>query len=151
MRPNPRLLAWVTAAAALLAAPTTAQAAQTAQDGYALLKAAVSADDHISFSGTITSLVYGATAATATVARVEHRAPTDWRLWYVAPSDAYGRLILSNESVTYQYEPKSGKVFSNDWGAMSPFTSSSLDLARIKRNYSVETGDRASVAGIYFI
>ena len=133
--------------AALTAALAVASAAHAAPDGYAALQAAVKADDRVSFSGTITSLVYGANTATATVVRIEHRAPTDWRLWYVAPADAYGRLILSNESVTYQYEPKTGKVFSNDWAAMSPFAAATLDLGRVQRNYSVQRGDHASVAG----
>jgi outer membrane lipoprotein-sorting protein len=144
VRRNARLLWFAAVAAALLAAPIDARAAQ---DGYALLRSAVKADDHVSFSGTVTSLVYGTSAATATVVRIEHRAPNDWRLWYVAPADAYGRLILSNESVTYQYEPKTGKVFSNDWAAMSPFAASTLDLGRIKRNYSVQAVDHAGVAG----
>jgi len=142
--------ALTSALAAAFASPASHAAASPSpnpNDGYAVLQAAVTADDHVSFSGTITSLVYGATNATATVVRIEHLAPTDWRLWYVAPADAYGRLILSNESVTYQYEPKSGKVFSNDWAAMSPFASATLDLGRVKRNYAVQRGDHTSVAG----
>jgi len=144
VRRNARLLPFAAAIALMLAAPVAARAAQ---DGYSLLRAAVKADDHVSFSGTVTSLVYGASTATATEVRIEHRAPNDWRLWYVAPADAYGRLILSNESVTYQYEPKSGKVYSNDWAAMSPFAASNLDLDRIKHNYSVQAVDHANVAG----
>jgi len=115
-----------------------------AADTYALLKQAVSADDRVSFSGTITSLVYGREATSATIVRVEHRAPNLWRLWYVAPADAYGRLIVSNESVQYQYEPKTGKVFSNDW--VSPLASS-LDIPRIRRNYAVQVAEQATIAG----
>jgi outer membrane lipoprotein-sorting protein len=115
-----------------------------AADGYALLKQAVSADDHVTFSGTITSLVYGHDATTATIVRVEHRAPNEWRMWYVAPADAYGRLIVSNESVQYQYEPKTGKVFSNDW--VSPLASA-IDVVRIRHNYSVQLAEQATIAG----
>lgn len=115
-----------------------------AADNYALLKQAVSADDRVSFSGTITSLVYGREATAATIVRVEHRAPNQWRLWYVAPADAYGRLILSNESVQYQYEPKTGKVFSNDW--VSPLASA-LDIGLIRRNYTVQVAEQATIAG----
>ena len=115
-----------------------------AADNYALLKQAVSADDHVSFSGTITSVVYGHEATTATVVRIEHRAPNQWRLWYVAPADAYGRLIVSNESVQYQYEPKTGKVFSNDW--VSPLASA-LDISLIHHNYSVQVAEQATIAG----
>lgn len=119
---------------------------RAATDGYTLLKNAVTADDHVSFSGTVTSLVYGGTVTSATVVRIEHKAPNDWRLWYVAPADAYGRLIISNESVAYQYEPATGKVFSNDWASLAPFAAT-LDIARIKRNYVVRADDHAGVAG----
>ena len=135
-----RALFLIAAAAAWLLFSDRAGAAT---DGYALLKQAVSADDHVSFSGTITSLMYGQ-STTATVVRIEHRAPNQWRLWYVAPADAYGRLIVSNESVQYQYEPKTGKVFSNDW--ISPLVAAP-DVARIRRNYSVLVADLATVAG----
>ena len=135
-----RALLLIAAAAVWL---LTVDRAFAATNGYALLKRAVSADDHVSFSGTITSLVYGQ-ATTATVVRIEHRAPNQWRLWYVAPADAYGRLVVSNESVQYQYEPKTGKVFSNDW--ISPLAAIP-DVARIRRNYSVLVADVATVAG----
>ena len=120
--------------------------ARAASDGYSLLKQTETADDRVSFSGTVTSLVYDRDNTTATVARIDHRNPSEWRLWYVAPADAYGRLILSNESVAYQYEPSTGKVFSNDWASLSPFAAT-LDLDRIRRNYAIQAGAAASVAG----
>jgi outer membrane lipoprotein-sorting protein len=126
----------------LPAAPAGAQPT----DAYALLQSAVTADDHVSFSGSVTTLVYGGTSTSATVVRIEHKAPNDWRLWYVAPADAYGRLIISNESVAYEYEPATGKVFSNDWASLSPFAAT-LDVGRIKRNYTIEVTEHASVAG----
>lgn len=143
MRPSLIALALVASAAFITGATDHARAAS---DGYSLLKIAVTADDHVSFSGTVTSLVYGGNATSATVVRIEHKAPNDWRLWYVAPADAYGRLIISNESVAYQYEPASGKVFSNDWASLAPFAAT-LDIGRIKRNYTVQAADHAGVAG----
>lgn len=140
MRRKRAILVIAAAALWLSVVPTGAYAA----DSYALLKQAVAADDHVSFSGTITSLVYGREATAATIVRVEHRAPNLWRLWYVAPADAYGRLIVSNESVQYQYEPKTGKVFSNDW--VSPLATG-LDIARIRRNYAVQVAEQATIAG----
>lgn len=121
-------------------------AAAQPTDAYSLLQSAVTADDHVSFSGSVTTLVYGGTSTSATVVRIEHKAPNDWRLWYVAPADAYGRLIISNESVAYEYEPSTGKVFSNDWASLSPFAAT-LDVGRIKRNYTIQVTEHASVAG----
>jgi outer membrane lipoprotein-sorting protein len=148
VRRNAPLLLFFIACAAVVALIAPPPAARAALNGYALLKQAVSADDHVSFYGTITSVVYArdTAAAAATVVRVEHRAPNEWRLWYVAPADAYGRLVLSNESVAYQYEPKTGKVYSNDWISLSPLVTS-LDIDRIRHNYSVQSSDHASVSG----
>jgi len=133
-------------AAAVIFAGGASQARAAAADGYTLLQNAVTADDHVSFSGTVTTVVYGGNSTSATVVRIEHKAPNDWRLWYVAPADAYGRLIISNESVAYEYEPTTGKVFSNDWASLAPFATS-LDIGRIKRNYTVQAGDHANIAG----
>jgi sigma-E factor negative regulatory protein RseB len=143
VRPSSYFLALAAAAVLVAGAPRDVRAAS---DGYALLKEAVIADDHVSFSGTVTSLIYGGNATSATVVHIEHKAPNDWRLWYVAPADAYGRLIISNESVAYQYEPSKGKVFSNDWASLAPFAAT-LDIGRIKRNYAVQASDHAEVAG----
>src|SRR5690348_2368574 len=77
--------------AALICAPVCAYAA-AAPSGADLLRQAVAADDHASYTGTVTTLVYGPHGADATVVRVDHAAPNKWRMWYVAPADAYGRL-----------------------------------------------------------
>lgn len=133
--------------AALVAAAVPAFAASTSLDGLSLLTQAVAADDRVSFSGTVTSVVYDRESANATVVRIDHLAPHNWRLWFVAPADAYGRLILSNESVAYQYEPRTGKVFSNDWGLLAPGIDAALDLGRVQQNYAIQVGAESSVAG----
>src|SRR5665213_3387373 len=94
-------------ALALSGAPGSASPA-----GNSLLQRAGVADDATSFSGTLTSLVYTSDRAESTVVNIDHLAPSQWRIWYVAPADAYGRLIISNEAVTYQYEPSANKVYS---------------------------------------
>jgi outer membrane lipoprotein-sorting protein len=139
-------MALVVATASALAMVWPAVAAAGTPDGLSVLTQAVAADDRVSFSGTITSVVYG-DSANATVVRIDHLAPHSWRLWFVAPADAYGRLILSNESVAYQYEPKTGKVFSNAWGLLAPGIDAALDLGRVSQNYSIQVGAQTSVAG----
>src|ERR1700686_3200774 len=95
-----------TAALLFSAAPAAAS-----PEGNALLQRAVVADDATSYTGTLTSVVYTSDRAESTLVNVDHLAPSQWRIWYVAPADAYGRLIISNEAVTYQYEPSTNKVF----------------------------------------
>jgi outer membrane lipoprotein-sorting protein len=111
------------------------------------LQRAVVADDATSFSGTLTSLVYTSDRAESTVVNIDHLAPSQWRIWYVAPADAYGRLIISNEAVTYQYEPSANKVYSNNWSSNAVALGDALDTTRIEKNYAVEVGAATRVAG----
>ena len=86
------LAALVVAAAGATPAPSLAEPTTAAN----LFRAAIEADNHISYTGTVTSVQYGPKTASSTVVRIDHKWPTSWRMWYVAPADAYGRLILSN-------------------------------------------------------
>lgn len=103
------------------------------------------ADDHVSYTGTVTTVVYGEHGADVTVVRVDHSAPNKWRLWYVAPADAYGRLIVSDESTTYQYEPKTATVFSDSW-AEAPALTLDLDAAKVLKNYTADIGATTEIA-----
>jgi outer membrane lipoprotein-sorting protein len=135
------------AAAALFASIALATpAAVFAAGGEDLLRQEVVADDKISYTGTITTLVYGPSGAEATVVKVDHAAPNKWRMWYVAPADAYGRLIVSNESLTYQYEPKIATVYNDDWAQSSPGVTLELDAAKVLKNYTIDTAKGADVA-----
>lgn len=113
----------------------------------ALYAQAIGADDHVSYSATLTSVAYDSDHAVSTVARVEHRAPFSWRIWYMAPADAYGRLILSDEQRTYQYEPNLNRVISHDWYESAPGVATPVDIATVLRNYSIELGPASSIAG----
>src|SRR5471030_1892224 len=93
----------VAAAAVLLSGLLCHAARASTASGVDLLRQAVGAEDRVSYTGTVTTLVYSPRGADATVVRIDHAAPNKWRMWYVAPADAYGRLIVSNESTTYQY------------------------------------------------
>jgi outer membrane lipoprotein-sorting protein len=110
------------------------------------LRQAVGAEDRVSYTGTVTTLVYGPRGADATVVRIDHAAPNKWRMWYVAPADAYGRLIVSNESTTYQYEPKIATVYSDEWEHSAPALALDLDTARVLKNYDVDVGAPSDLA-----
>jgi outer membrane lipoprotein-sorting protein len=116
-------------------------------DGNALLQRAVVADDATSYTGTLTSVVYTSDRAQSTVVNIDHLAPSQWRIWYVAPADAYGRLIISNETVTYQYEPSANKVYANNWSASALALGDALDTGRVEKNYATRVGSATSVAG----
>ena len=135
---------FVAFAAVTLVSPAAALAAN---DGRALYAQAVAADDSVSYSGTLTSVVYEGDHAASTVARIEHKAPNAWRIWYVAPANAYGRMIVSNESLTYRYEPALNRVYSYDWSNTAPGIVAPVDVARVEANYSVDIGPASSVAG----
>jgi outer membrane lipoprotein-sorting protein len=92
-------------------------------------------------------VVYTSDRAESTVVNIDHRAPSQWRIWYVAPADAYGRLIISNETVTYQYEPTANKVYANNWSSNDIALGDALDTTRIEKNYAIEVGAATTVAG----
>jgi outer membrane lipoprotein-sorting protein len=135
------------AAAALALVISLGAAPAHAATGEALLRQAITADDHVSYTGTVTTVLYGGKGADSTIVRIDHAAPKKWRMWYVAPADAYGRLILSNESLTYQYEPKTATVYSNSWAAMSPGVDLDVDAATVLSNYKADVGPATSIAG----
>lgn len=118
-----------------------------ATNGSTLYGEAVAADDYVSYYATLTSSVYESDHAVSTVARIEHQAPHSWRLWYMAPADAYGRLIVSNEQQTYQYEPSLHRVISHDWNASAPGVAQPVDVSVVLKNYNVEVGPASSIAG----
>ncbi len=122
-------------------------AALAAGDGRAMYNQAINADDRVSYSATLTSVVYEGDRASSTVARIEHKAPHSWRIWYLAPADAYGRMIVSNETQTYQYEPGRGLVVSHDWNQAAPGIAQPVDVAEVEQNYAVEIGPASSIAG----
>jgi outer membrane lipoprotein-sorting protein len=133
------------AAASVFIASTAAAAPQPS--AIDMLQKAVAADDAVSYSGTMTTIVYGRDRTDSTVVRLDHGAPSAWRMWYVAPVDAYGRLIISNEKVTYQYEASTNTVYADDWSASAPPLAESIDAARVEHNYRIETGPSTTVAG----
>ena len=141
---QPVLAAGSNAHAAPAASPSPAPSALPS--GPDLLRSAVGADDRVSYTGTVTTLVYAPHGADATVVRVDHAAPNKWRMWYVAPADAYGRLIVSNETTTYQYEPKIATVYADDWQHSAPSLTLDLDAAKVLKNYAIDFGPGADVA-----
>jgi outer membrane lipoprotein-sorting protein len=112
-----------------------------------LYRDAVNADDRVSYYGTVTTIVYGRDHAMSTVARVEHKAPNLWRIWYMAPADAYGRLIVSNERQTYAYEPHGREVVSYDWYRAAPGVAQPVNVDQVLRNYAVDIGPTTPIAG----
>jgi outer membrane lipoprotein-sorting protein len=118
-----------------------------APSGADLYRQAVVADDHVSYYATMTTVVYEGDHAVSTVARIDHQAPNSWRIWYMAPADAYGRLILSNEHQAYQYEPDIHQVISHDWSTTAPGVAEPVDVDAVLKNYSVEVGPASSIAG----
>jgi len=131
---------------AVAPAATASPASTSSPTAAELLRQATRADDHISYTGTTTSVIYNDHGADSTVVRVDHAAPSKWRMWYVAPADAYGRLIVSDEATTYQYEPKTATVYSEPW-TQTPALTLDLDTAKVLKNYILDIGPSAAVAG----
>lgn len=142
----PSARALTSANVGLAAKPSPSPTAAASPSAGDLLRLANGADDRISYTGTITTVIYNEHGADSTVVRVDHEAPDKWRMWYVAPADAYGRLIVSDEMTTYQYEPKIATVYNDSW-EQAPSLTLDLDTAKVLKNYAADIGAGASVAG----
>ena len=133
-------------AATVAASPSPSPSSTATPTAGELLRLANHADDRVSYTGTVTTVIYNEHGADSTVVRVDHSAPDKWRMWYVAPADAYGRLIVSDEVTTYQYEPKISTVYSDSW-EQAPALTLDLDTAKVLKNYNIDFGAGADVAG----
>jgi outer membrane lipoprotein-sorting protein len=100
-------------AAFALNLPDPAAAAPTrppAKNAAALVHAALDAPKHISYVGQIQTVRFGTKVATATVQRVEHRAPASTRRTFLAPESLYGEYDITLGTQTTKFDPKHSRV-----------------------------------------
>jgi negative regulator of sigma E activity len=100
-----------------------------------MLRESIEAPNSISYVGQFETIRFSSSRADATIVKVEHRAPSLTRRWYVAPEALYGDYIVTRGSATYEFDPKAGKVTISH----SPVVDSQLvetsNFARVLTNY----------------
>jgi len=104
-------------------------------DPVALLRASIAAPNSVSYVGQFQTVRFSSNRATATIVKVEHRAPGSTRRWYVAPEALYGDYIITRGSATYRFDTKTSKVTISHNPQLDSQLSPSGNFERVMQNY----------------
>ena len=138
--------------ASLTLGPFPVDAADPTEDPVALLRASVAAPKTVSYVGQFETVRFSSNRATATIVKVEHRAPASTRRWYVAPESLYGDYVITRGTSMYQFDTKNAKLTVSQNPQLDNQVSSTANFARVMQNYraildgSETIADRATVS-----
>lgn len=119
---------------ALAAAAATA-ATTPADQAALLLHESLDAPKSVSYVGELQTIRFSSSRAIATIVRVEHRAPSLTRRWYLAPDSLYGDYIITRGIATYQFDTKHERVTVSHNPMLDDTVSANGNLDRIMQNY----------------
>jgi len=115
--------------------------ALTGPDAVEILKKAMSVSDRLAFEGKQMVTMWFDTRTEATITHEHHQGRGRYRIEYLAPRQARGRLVISDGRIRWQYEPRSGRtlISSTDTADFSEeFLSFSLSLLLSNYRLSLE-------------
>jgi negative regulator of sigma E activity len=104
-------------------------------DARPLIVQAVAAPRHVSFVGQMSSIRSGTTQATATIQKIEHRAPDQTRRTFLAPRDLYGRFVISRGAMSWDVNPRLKQVVITENKASVDPVAVVDDIALLDSNY----------------
>jgi len=99
-----------------------------------LLRSSVDAPRAVSYVGQFETVRFASSRASATIVKVEHRAPELTRRWYVAPESLYGDYVITRGVSTYQFDTKGAKLTVTHNAALDDTVESSGNFSRILTN-----------------
>ena len=141
------------AATAAVAAPPPGPAssppaapAATAEDPAALLRSSIDAPRDVSYVGQFETVRFASSRASATIVKVEHRAPELTRRWYVAPEALYGDYVITRGVATYQFDTKHGKETVTHNPSVDDQVTADGNFDRVLQNYRAIYDGEAIVA-----
>jgi outer membrane lipoprotein-sorting protein len=151
------LVAAVLTTALAAAAPSPSPSASTSPppapaivrtNSDALVRTALDATKHVSYVGQLETTRWGTSAASATIQRVEHLAPSQTRRTYLAPEDLYCEFSVTDGTTTRKFDPRHSRVLVTD----SPSgnrraTGPNGNVALLEQNYRAVLGPVDMVAG----
>ncbi len=117
------------------AAPHPAAAKPPREDPVTLLRRSVEAPSNVSYVGQFETIRFSSNRATATIVKIEHRAPNLTRRWYVAPEALYGDYIVTRGNATYDFDPKQGKVTISHNPTIDSQLAATSNFQRVLTNY----------------
>ena len=137
------------AAAAALFGCGVASAATAApsEDPAALLRASLIAPQTVSYEGEVETVRFSSNRAVATIVKIEHRAPTLTRRWYVAPESLYGDYSITRAVLTYQFDTKRDRVTVSHVPATDDQVTVSGNFQNVLANYRAIYDGAETVAG----
>ena len=137
----------VAAALFLALGATSIRAAAPADPALVLLRASLGAPKVVSYVGQLETVRFSSSRATATIVRVEHRAPSLTRRWYLAPESLYGDYTITRGIATYDFDIKNSRVTISHNPALDEQISSAGNFDRVLANYRAVLGGNDIIAG----
>ncbi len=142
--------ALLAAAAACLAfgSGSPAFAAPSGEGGSdALLRASINASRSVSYIGQLETIRFSASKASATIVRIEHRAPDRTRRWYLAPEALYGDYIITRSTTTWQFDTRRARVTTSSNPLLDVNLAAGNTLGLLYGNYRAVAAGGEIVAG----
>jgi len=131
-------LLFVSAGATAGAAPSPAPPT----DPSTLLRSSIEAPRGVSYVGQFETVRFASSRASATIVKVEHRAPELTRRWYVAPEALYGDYVITRGSATYEFDTKRGQETITREPELDDQIGSGGNFERVLQNYrAIYDGD----------
>lgn len=132
-------------AAAVVSAGVRAGAAPDSDAG-ALVQAALTAGDHLTYIGESETLRFHDHRTDATIVRIEHRPPDFTRRWYLAPPALFGDSIVAKDHATFEFDSHR-RVLILGRRLWHDSLGEKQRLNLIKENYRAELGGESEIAG----
>ena len=120
-------------------------AATAPADPVELLRESVEAPLAVSYVGQLQTVRFSFSHAVATIVRVEHRAPSFTRRWYLAPESLYGDYTITRGIQTYQFDTRREQITVSRNPVLDDALATEGNLDRVLSNY------RALVEGKYVV
>ena len=108
----------------------------TASLAFSLLRSAVDAPKHLTYSGEVQVLRFGENKSEAAIYRIEHRSPNLTRRWYLAPAGLYGDSIISRGEMTYSIDVKRNRVVVAEDDSIDEQVAEDDNFAVLSANYT---------------
>ena len=135
----------VIAAAAFFA--SAAPSFSGGENAFDLLRASIAAPAHLSYSGQLQSIQFGSSKSVATVYKVDHRAPSLTRRWYIAPQSLYSDSIITRGNESYNIDMHAKRIIASRNNAVDDQVALDDNFGLLTANYRATFGPDQSVAG----
>lgn len=142
-----RLVCAIAALAVLAGTNAFAAAPQTNRQALAILRSAVDAPRHVSFTAQVELLTIGSQSSEASVFRVAHSASGLTRRTYVSPPNLYGDWSVSRGDSTYSVDVKRHRIVVTENETFGIHYGWERNLALLTRNYNAVLGPPGHVIG----